>query len=157
MTDMLVRLFDIPEAPPLVKELRDQGIIIRRARAHEKHIAVNWVGKAFSSGWASECDIAFSNHPPSCFIAAKNEKLIGFACYDTTHKNFFGPTGVARENQGRGIGKALLLSCLNSMAASGYAYAIIGGTGPVDYYKRTIGAIPIEGSSPGNYSDKLIG
>jgi len=39
----------------------------------------------------------------------------------------------------------------------GYAYAIIGGAGPVDFYVKTLGAIPIPGSSPGIYPKKLSG
>ena len=31
--------------------------------------------------------------------------------------------------QGKGIGKALLLRCLHALRAEGYAYAIIGGVG----------------------------
>jgi hypothetical protein len=41
------------------------------------------------------------------------------------------------------------------MAANGYAYAIVGGTGPADYYAKTIGATKIEGSTPGIYGDTL--
>jgi hypothetical protein len=37
----------------------------------------------------------------------------------------------------------------------GYAYAIIGGAGPVDFYQKTVGAIEIEGSVPGIYRDRL--
>lgn len=152
---MLVRLYDIPDLTPLVKRLGDEGVVIRIARACEKHLVVEWIQGWFSDGWASECEAAFSNHPVSCFIATEAGKILGFACYDSTCKNFFGPTGVAKMKRCHGIGKALLLSCLHSMAANGYAYAIVGGTGPADYYAKTIGATRIEGSTPGIYSDKL--
>lgn len=155
MADMLVRLYDIPEVAPLLKGLGEK-ILIRRARACEKHLVVQWVGDLFSDGWASECEVAFSHHPVSCFIATEAGEILGFACYDSACKNFFGPTGVTKENRCHGIGKALLLSCLHSMAANGYAYAIVGGIGPADYYAKTIGATKIEGSTPGIYGDKLI-
>ena len=54
-----------------------------------------------------------------------------------------------------GIGKALFLSCMHSMAANGYAYAIIGGVGPADFYAKAVGATIIEHSSPGIYRDQL--
>jgi hypothetical protein len=155
MTDMLVRLYDISDPTPLVKRLGDRGIVIRTARACEKHLVVEWVKVAFGDGWASECEVAFSHQPVSCFIALEAGEILGFACYDSTCKNFFGPTGVAQTKRGHGIGKALLLSCLNAMAANGYAYAIVGGTGPADYYAKTIGATKIEGSTPGIYGDTL--
>jgi hypothetical protein len=37
----------------------------------------------------------------------------------------------------------------------GYAYAIIGDAGPVEYYKKVVGAIEIPDSSPGVYKDLL--
>ena len=37
------------------------------------------------------------------------------------------------------------------MRDDGYAYAIIGGVGPAEYYAKTVGATLIEGSSPGIY------
>lgn len=155
MPDMLVKLYDIPEVLPLVRRLAEQGIVIRRAMSYEKHVAVDWVRKAFGDSWASESDVAFSNHPVSCFVATESAEIIGFACHDSTCKNFFGPTGVVENKRGSGIGKALFLSCLHAMAAHGYAYAIIGGAGPAAFYVNTVGAIPIEGSTRGIYRDRL--
>jgi len=114
-----------------------------------------WVRQTFGAAWASECEVAFSNHPVSCFIAVEDSKIIGFACYDATCKDFFGPEGVSEAARGRGIGKTLLLSCLHAMIAQGYAYAIIGGAGPVDFYAKTTGAVIIEGSVPGIYRGML--
>jgi GNAT superfamily N-acetyltransferase len=153
MPDMLVKLYDLPEVAPLVARLADRGIVIRHAMAYEKHIVVDWVRACFGNGWASECDVAFSNHPVSCWIATEAGAIIGFACHDSTCRNFFGPSGVDEARRGRGVGKALLLSCLHAMAAQGYAYAVIGGVGPADFYARSAGAIPIEGSTPGVYRD----
>jgi predicted N-acetyltransferase YhbS len=77
--------------------------------------------------------------------------VTGFACYDAAALGVFGPTGVAGERRGRGLGKALLLACLHDMAARGYAYAVIGGSGPDAFYERTVGAVKIPGSEPGFY------
>jgi predicted N-acetyltransferase YhbS len=155
MPDMLVRLYDLPEVAPRVKDLADRGIVIRRAMPYEKHAVAEWVRETFSDGWASECEVAFSNHPVSCFIATEAGRIIGFACHDSTCRDFFGPTGVAEKKRGIGIGKALFLTCLHAMAAHGYAYAIIGGAGPTGFYADAPGAVPIEGSSPGIYRDQL--
>ena len=153
MTDMLVRLYDLPEVGPLVKKLAEQGMVIRRAMAYEKSLVVDWVRDSFGDGWAGECDVAFSNRPVSCFIATEAGDIIGFACHDSICVNFFGPTVVAEKKRGLGIGTALFLSCLHAMAGHGYAYAIIGGVGPAAFYADTVGAMPIEGSSPGIYRD----
>lgn len=155
MSDMLVKLYDLPEVVPHIKRLREKGIVIRVAMPYEKHQVVKWVRSSFDESWSIQCDVAFSNHPISCFIATEKRKIIGFACYDSTCKNFFGPTGVNEKKRGRGIGKALFLSCLHAMATSGYAYAIIGGVGPTDFYAKVAEATEIQGSSPGIYRDRL--
>jgi predicted N-acetyltransferase YhbS len=155
MSDMLVKLYDLPEVTGPISALNDQGIIIRPAMPYEKQELVEWVRHAFGSAWASECDVAFRNQPVSCFIATIAGEIIGFACYNSTCKGFFGPTAVLEEHRGRGIGKALLLASLQAMLAAGYAYAIIGAVGPSDFYSKTVGATIIENSTPGIYTDLL--
>lgn len=154
MPDMLVKLYDLPQAPSMEK-LAAEGISIRRAMAPNKHMVVEWVRGMFGDGWASECDVAFAAKPISCFIAVKDNKILGFACHDATCRDFFGPTGVDETWRGRGIGTHLLFACLNDMRDMGYAYAVIGGAGPVDFYRKAAGAIVIEGSVPGVYRDML--
>ncbi len=155
MSDMLVKLYNLPEVESLIKKLNGQKIKIRAAMAYEKFDVVEWVRNSFGRKWASECDVSFSNNPISCLIATEGGTIIGFACYDSTCKNFFGPMGVSKVNRGIGIGKALLLSCLHTMASNGYAYAIIGATGPSGFYTEAVDAVIIEGSSPGIYRDPL--
>lgn len=155
MTDYLVKLYDLPGAGPAVRALADQNITVRRARTHERSAVVSWVEEVFGRGWADECRAAFSNHPVSCFVAVQEGALLGFACHDVTCNNFFGPTGVSASHRNKGIGKALLLTCLHTMAAQGYAYAVIGGAGPGSYYEKAVGAVAIDGSDPGVYRDCL--
>jgi predicted GNAT family acetyltransferase len=150
--DMLVKLYDLPDVVPGIDELKKQGISIKRAIAPDKHRIVQYVKETFSQGWASECDVSFSNHPVSCYIAVKDKKIVGFACYDATAKNFFGPTGVTSDYRGKGIGRALLLKCLLSMREQDYGYAIIGGVElPGEFYVKTANAVPIDNSFPGIY------
>ena len=155
MPDMLVKLYELPDLTLELKKLKKNGITVRKAMSYEKQDVVGWVQKVFGREWASECGVAFCNSPISCFIATENGKILGFACYDCTSKDFFGPTGVNKFARGRGIGKALLLVCLHAMAAVGYSYAIIGGVGPAEFYTKTCGAVEIKGSKPGIYQDRL--
>lgn len=157
MTDMLVKLYELPPLAPVLAQQADQGILLRRAIAPEKHHVLAWVRQHFSEYWASEVDVAYSNHPPGCYLAVEGEQLRGFACYDATCKGFFGPTGVQEDQQGRGIGKALLLACLHGMYEAGYGYAIIGGVGPADFYSKVAGAVLIPDSTPGMYKGMLRG
>jgi GNAT superfamily N-acetyltransferase len=151
MADLLVRLYDLPAAGPVVEALAGQGIVVRRAMASERPIVVGWARAQGSAGWAGECEVAFARLPLACFIATSGDGLIGFACYEATCRNFFGPELVEAAWRGRGIGRALLLSALEAMRAEGYAYAIIGWASSIEFYRRAVGAVPIEGSSPGIY------
>jgi len=155
MPDMLVKLYELGPVEPIIEQQMAKGITIRRALPPEKRAVVEWVADKFGNGWASECDVAFSNHPVSCFIAVENDRIIGFACYDATCKDFFGPTGVDESCRGKGTGKALLMACMDALRAEGYGYAIIGGAGPVDFYSKAVGATVIEGSTPGIYKGML--
>ena len=152
MSDMLVKLYDLPDYSGAVAGLRSAGVEIRRAIPPEKHLAVNWVMKTFNSpGWASECEKAFGNTPVACMLAVEKEAIVGFCCYDATCRGFLGPMGVNESCRNRGIGKALLWAALHAMWEIGYGYAVIGWAGPKDFYARTVGATVIEGSTPGIY------
>ena len=151
MPDLLVKLYDLPEVP-----VPDPGVMVRRPLPHEKHTVIGWIQKEFGEGWAGECETAFARQPVSCFIALVAGRIAGFAGYECTCRGFFGPTGVAPSFRSRGIGTALLFRCLHAMKEYGYAYAIIGGAGPVDYYRKTVGAEIISGSEPGIYPPKPV-
>lgn len=155
MIDMLVRLYDLPESAEIYKKVTEKGLTLRRARAFEKHTVANFAKENFSEKWASEVEVAMTRQPVSCWIATKNQQILGFACYETTNRGYFGPTGVIEAARGTGLGKALLFKSLESLHAIGYAYAIIGGVGPREFYEKTCGAIEIPGSDPGVYSDIL--
>jgi predicted N-acetyltransferase YhbS len=143
MPDMLVSLVHLPPIEPLLEKLRGEGIFIRRPNPWDATALREFIEKHFSRGWADETSIAFSHQPITAFIATHDEDIIGFGAYECTRRNFFGPTGVAEEWRGRGVGKALLLACLYGLQDMGYVYAIIGAAGPVEYYQKAVGAIVI--------------
>jgi GNAT superfamily N-acetyltransferase len=153
--DLLVRLYDLPAADRYAGELAAAGATVRRALAYEKLPVTAWVRAEFGDAWAGECDVAFAREPVACYVATRGGRIVGFACHDSTCRNFFGPMGVAEAARGRGIGSALLLACLHAMAAAGYAYAIIGGAGDDAIYRAVAAAVVIDGSTPGIYRDRL--
>jgi len=155
MSDLLVKLYDLPDVGTRLEQLKAEEICIHKAMVCDKHLVIEWVGDTFGRLWANECDIAFTRQPVSCYLAIKSKKIVGFACYDSCMKNFFGPVGVSEKYRGRGIGTVLLLKCLHAMAAGGYAYAIIGDAQSSAYYEKVVNALVIPGSSPGIYSDRL--
>lgn len=155
MTDLLVRLYALPDSRSVADGLPPEGVTVRPAMAYERRRVVGWVEVTFGEGWASEADIAFANRPISCFVATRDGELQGFACYDATCRGFFGPLGVAERARGAGTGKRLLLACLRAMACVGYAYAVVGGVDAPEFYVKAVGAIEIPGSTPGIYRDRL--
>ena len=155
MIDMLVRLYDLPKSEPIYERCAEAGVILRRPGVYEKHLVAAFAQQCFSPKWASEVEVAMTRQPVTCFIATKDKEIIGFACYDTTARGFFGPTGVAEAARGAGVGKALLLLCLEGLREQGHAYGVIGGVGPKEFYAKAVGAIEIPGSDPGIYRDIL--
>ncbi|MFT4177255.1 MAG: GNAT family N-acetyltransferase [Luteolibacter sp.] len=155
MIDMLVRLYDLPDSAELYRKVEASGVTLRRARAFEKHTVSAFVKEHFSAKWVSEVEVAMSRQPITCFIATREKQILGFACYDTTMRGFFGPTGVSEAARGLGLGKALLFKALEGIRDLGHAYAIIGGVGPREFYEKACGAIEIPGSDPGTYTDLL--
>lgn len=156
MKDMLVRLQDLPSVLSLEKSLeKKEKIIFRKAIAPEKHLVCEWVHQEFGDYWKSEVEVAFSRQPITCWIAQRGNTLVGFACYETTAKNFFGPTGTLESERGKGIGKILLIKALESLKEMGYGYAIIGGVGPAEFYEKVVGAKEIEGSEISIYQNLL--
>lgn len=155
MSDMLVKLYELPELAPALEAATSQGVVIRPARLPEKPKVVSWMQGHFR-GWAAEVEATFAQVPVSCFLALKESDVVGFACYDSLCPNFFGPTAVVESERSKGIGRALLLSTLHAQRSQGYAYAIIGDAGPADYYVKAVGAVRIEGSDPGIYEGLLL-
>lgn len=154
MTDLLVRLYDLPEGNP---RPLPPDVEVRRALGPERHVVVDWVERTFHAGWAAECELTFSGHPIATWIATRNGRIVGFASHDGVAKGFFGPTGVEEAERGKGIGEALLMATLRGMREAGYAYAIIGWAGPIDFYKKRVDAMEIPGSTPGAYRGLIRG
>jgi ribosomal protein S18 acetylase RimI-like enzyme len=171
MPDMLVRLYALPPLAPHLDRLRESRIEVRRARPEEARVVTEWVAATFAQRWGDEVAASFALRPPSCHLAVElqgasplpgsgydlpAERLVGFACTDVVARAMFGPTGVTEGYRGLGAGTALLLAALHDLHTAGYAYAGIARVGPLDFYRRTVGARVIEGSEPGAYRGKLL-
>jgi ribosomal protein S18 acetylase RimI-like enzyme len=169
MPDLLVRLYALPPLEPALLEQARRGITIRRASPNEALDLAAWVRHHFHEDWAGGCLRALSQRPATCFVAVRPaahtpahpydlipQELFGFACYDTSARGMFGPTGVHPEARGSGLGSALLLKTLHAMREEDYQYAVIGWAGPVAWYQRTVGATLIADSEPGGYTGPLV-
>jgi hypothetical protein len=171
MADMLVKLYNLPPLQPVLATLEQLHIYIRPARIGEEKQIVPWIQQHFYHSWSNGVSYAINRSPCSFFIAVEKqppqpnranlydlppERLLGFACYDTSNRGMFGPMGVQSSDEKRGIGTALLLTALHAMWTENYAYAIIGWAGPVDWYTRRVQATIIPDSEPGPFRGKLV-
>ncbi|AND88930.1 MULTISPECIES: GNAT family N-acetyltransferase [Bradyrhizobium] len=154
MSDLLVRLYDLPDVRTEEK-IASHGITVRRAMAAEAHIVLPWIERHFYNPWVSEATRAFTRSPVMVWIAVRHNELLGFACADCSMRGFFGPTGVAKAARGQGIGEALLFTTLRGMREAEYAYAVIGGVGPLAFYRKHLDAIDIPGSEESIYGPML--
>ena len=155
MPDMLVNLLRLPPVDEALSELRTAGVVVRRAQPWELTQVREFVTEHFKRAWADEISGGLVRQPATVFVALRAGRLVGFAAYECTRKNFFGPTGVMEEERGRGVGRGLLLAALGGLRELGYAYAVIGGVGPAAFYERAVGARLIPDSDPGVYADPL--
>ena len=155
MPDMLVNLMLLPPAAAASEALNAEGVVVRRAQPWESGAVREFVAENFKQSWADEISGGLVRQPVTVFVALREGRLIGFAAYECTRKDFFGPTGVVESERGRGVGRALLIASLWGLRELGYAYAVIGGVGPAEFYERAVGARLIPDSSPGIYADPL--
>ena len=139
MADMLVKLYSIPNSYDIEEKLLKEGVKIKKALAPDRSKIVAFSKVCAKDDYSDEVNAAFSNNPITCYIATKEKKIIGFACYEATAKNFFGPMAV--------------LKSLESMQELGYAYGIIGwpARSAIDFYKKCVDAIMIDEKSSGVY------
>ncbi len=154
MPDLLVNLY-AGKLSELKEKAAGVAVQIRPVLPPEMRLVVEWVRVHFSENWASEVSVAITRQPSACLIALDEGQLVGFACYDTTARGFFGPTGVHPDSRGKGIGLALFSAALQTMKTLGHAYAFIGDAGPVDFYAGAVGATVIPAENKGIYEGML--
>ncbi|MDD6327382.1 MAG: GNAT family N-acetyltransferase, partial [Lachnospiraceae bacterium] len=118
-----------------------------------------FVQKHFQKNWVYEVEHALMESVSKCFIATEGGKILGFACFDSSAKGFFGPIGVDPTRRGEDIGKMLLIKTLESMREYGYGYAIIGWVSEAEqFYRKAVGAEYIKDGNPENsvYSNLIF-
>ena len=152
MPDMLARLYDLPDAGRYVERAASDGFAVRPAEPWDRDRMRAFATRCFGELWAVEADRAFNHSPITGYVATRGPEIVGFAVYECTRRGFFGPTGVREDLRGQGMGAALLLRCLHPMREMGYAYAVIGGVGPAEFYEKVCGAFLIPGSEVGVYA-----
>lgn len=96
-----------------------------------------FIEKHFGRIWRFE-----ASHAKTVFFVEEEGQVAGFSAHDANNRGlgFFGPTGVARQHRGKGLGRKLLLASLADMKRQGYEQAVIPWTDALDFYARSCGA-----------------
>jgi GNAT superfamily N-acetyltransferase len=117
---------------------------LRRPTSGETERVLGFIEREFGRIWRFEAAKAFERDEPTLFITQDGENITGFAAHDVNNRGlgFFGPTGVAKEMRGRGLGCALLRASLQDLRRLGYARAVIPWTDAFDFYRKCCGAEP---------------
>jgi GNAT superfamily N-acetyltransferase len=115
----------------------------RPTHAEAEHV-LTFIEREFGRIWRFEAARAFATELPQIFVTEEGGEITGFAVHDVNNRGlgFFGPTGVAKELRGRGLGCRLLLASLADLHRLGYARAVIPWTDALDFYRKCSGAEP---------------
>lgn len=116
----------------------------RRPSPAESDRVLSFIEKEFGRIWRFEAGRAFETNTPQILITEDADAITGFAAYDVNNRGlgFFGPTGVAKDRRGRGLGCRLLLDTLSAMRDLGYERAVIPWTDAIEFYRKCCGAEP---------------
>lgn len=140
--NLAVDLSRVPDPTDGEEELRAAGIEVRRADAGDDARLDAFFAAQFGADWRLEAELARRVTPPGLHLALLGGRVVAFAAHSGMNREWgwFGPMGTAREAEGRGIGRVLLLRCLADLRVAGHASAVIPWVGPIAFYARQAGA-----------------
>jgi ribosomal protein S18 acetylase RimI-like enzyme len=70
------------------------------------------------------------------FAAEENGQAIAFAVSEPSNPGWFGPMGTLEAARGKGLGRILLLKCLETIKKNGSKQATITWVGPIAFYAK---------------------
>jgi mycothiol synthase len=127
---------------PLEHIVAEEGVT--RTKHEDAHRVLDFVEAEFGRIWRFEAAKAFEREIPVSFHTEENGHITGFAVHDVNNRGlgFFGPTGVAKAQRGRGLGRKVLLASLADLRRLGYQRAVIPWTDALAFYAKSCGATP---------------
>jgi predicted N-acetyltransferase YhbS len=130
----------VPDRAVEVLDRHESASSVRRATPGDWPRLEDFIQTGFTEVWTGEARLALHRDIPTIFIASRDERITGFACHGVYRYDWFGPLGVDPDSRGQGLGEALLLLCLDDLAAAGVALAQIAWIGPMAFYSKTVDA-----------------
>ena len=141
--NLCVDLTQLPENKP---PSQHQGVTFSRAEPsdEEELVPMRFMQRRYQlSFWPQEVALSFDDDPITSFVAKEPEgQILGWASHSAHFPGSFGPTGVSKKAQGKGIGSILLHWCLWDLKQAGLETARIMwvGENTAYFYLKSIGA-----------------
>ena len=109
----------------------------RGARSDRRDDVLHFIERHFGAIWRFE-----ASHAETIFHVEVDGEIAGFATHEANNRGlgFFGPTGVAEQYRGRGLGRDLLLASLAELQRRGFDRVVIPWTDAIDFYQKACGA-----------------
>ena len=123
-----------------VERLAAAGLRVARLGPADTGALERFMLAFFSPGWLIETLWALDFTPVPCHVVWDGEQIVAFAAAECTNPSWFGPMGTAPSHRRHGLGRVLLLRCLDDLRLAGYRQAQIGWVGPLGFYARHCGA-----------------
>ncbi len=119
------------------------GIEVRRARREDGERLDRYFADNFGADWRYEAHLAMQVSPPALHLAIAGGEIIAFSAHSTQNREwgFFGPMGTSPAARGRGLGRLLLIHCLNDLYDAGHRSSVIPWVGPIGFYADAVGAL----------------
>jgi predicted N-acetyltransferase YhbS len=130
----------VPGRADEVLDRHGRKAMLRRGNPADWPALETFVREQFTEVWCHEARLALHRETPTIFIASRDDRVTGLACHGVYRPDWFGPLAVDPASRGEGLGEALLLLCLDDLAAAGVAVAQIGWIGPMSFYAKTVDA-----------------
>jgi hypothetical protein len=105
------------------------------------------VVRMFGEGWGDDIVYCFKSLLVTSFVALRNDAVVGFVYVRIDLPWVFQPNRRAGVGAGKGDREGLLVRSMVGLREPGYACAIIRAAGPTDFHEKTLGALPIPGST----------
>jgi len=98
---------------------------------------LDFIQREFGPIWRFE-----ASRGAKVFWMEQEGRIAGFSTHEANNRGHgtFGPTGVAKEFRGRGLGRQLALASLADLRRLGYHRAVIPWTDATEYYRKICGA-----------------
>lgn len=108
---------------------------VKRATGNRQPV-LTFIERHFGKIWRFEASRGI------LFFTERDGAITGFAAHEANNRGlgFFGPTGVAESERGKGLGTKLLLTCLADARRLGHQRVVIPWTDAVGFYAKACGA-----------------